>query len=74
MIRRSPPDLDVEIARLLSSWLAVDDALEERMEKHPEITWNEVTRQAIRNKIQMISQQSMVDFVKLNEVKQRQNR
>ena len=29
----------------------VDDALKERMEKHPEINWSEVTRQAIREKI-----------------------
>lgn len=29
----------------------VDDALKERMEKHLEINWSEVTRQAIREKI-----------------------
>jgi len=29
----------------------VDDALKERMEKHPEINWSEVTRQAIEEKI-----------------------
>lgn len=29
----------------------VDDALKERMERHPEINWSEVTRQAIREKI-----------------------
>jgi ribosomal protein L15 len=32
----------------------VDDALKERMEKHPEINWSEVTRQAIRNKIEKL--------------------
>ena len=30
----------------------VDNDLKERMEKHPEINWSEVTRQAIRNKIE----------------------
>ncbi len=30
----------------------VEDDLKERMEKHPEINWSEVTRQAIRNKIE----------------------
>ena len=29
----------------------VDDDLKERMEAHPEINWSEVTRQAIREKI-----------------------
>jgi methylmalonyl-CoA mutase cobalamin-binding subunit len=29
----------------------VDDDLKERMEKHPEINWSEVTRQAIEEKI-----------------------
>ena len=29
----------------------VDDDLKERMEKHPEINWSEVTRQAIAEKI-----------------------
>jgi len=29
----------------------VDDDLKERMEKHPEINWSEVTRQAIGAKI-----------------------
>lgn len=29
----------------------VDEALKERMERHPEINWSEVTRQAIREKI-----------------------
>lgn len=29
----------------------VDDALKERMDRHPEINWSEVTRQAIREKI-----------------------
>ena len=28
-----------------------DDDLKERMEKHPEINWSEVTRQAIEEKI-----------------------
>jgi ribosomal protein L15 len=32
----------------------VDDALKERMEKHPEINWSEVTRQAIRDKIEKL--------------------
>jgi ribosomal protein L15 len=32
----------------------VDDALKERMENHPEINWSEVTRQAIRNKIEKL--------------------
>jgi ribosomal protein L15 len=32
----------------------VDDALKERMEKHPEINWSEVTRQAIRDKIERL--------------------
>jgi hypothetical protein len=32
----------------------VDDALKERMEKRPEINWSEVTRQAIREKIEML--------------------
>lgn len=31
--------------------VSVDDALKERMERHPEINWSEVTRQAIREKI-----------------------
>jgi len=30
----------------------VDEDLKERMERHPEINWSEVTRQAIREKIQ----------------------
>ena len=30
----------------------VDNDLKERMEKHPEINWSEVTRQAIRDKIE----------------------
>lgn len=30
----------------------VDDTLKERMEEHPEINWSEVTRQAIREKIE----------------------
>jgi hypothetical protein len=29
----------------------VDESLKERMEEHPEINWSEVTRQAIREKI-----------------------
>ena len=32
----------------------VDDDLKERMEKHPEINWSEVTRQAIRSKIEKL--------------------
>lgn len=32
----------------------VDDALKERMEKHPEINWSEVTRQAITEKIEAL--------------------
>jgi hypothetical protein len=32
----------------------VDDALKKRMEKHPEINWSEVTRQAIREKIEKL--------------------
>ena len=32
----------------------VDDDLKERTEKHPEINWSEVTRQAIRNKIEKL--------------------
>ena len=32
----------------------VDDDLKERMEKHPEINWSEVTRQAIREKIEAL--------------------
>lgn len=32
----------------------VDDTLKERMEKHPEINWSEVTRQAIRDKIEKL--------------------
>ena len=32
----------------------VDDALKEQMEKHPEINWSEVTRQAIRTKIEKL--------------------
>ncbi len=32
----------------------VDDALKEEMEKHPEINWSEVTRQAIREKIKKL--------------------
>jgi ribosomal protein L15 len=32
----------------------VDDDLKERMEKHPEINWSEVTRQAIREKIEKL--------------------
>ena len=32
----------------------VDDALKERMERHPEINWSEVTRQAIRDKIEKL--------------------
>ncbi len=32
----------------------VDDDLKERMEKHPEINWSEVTRQAITEKIEAL--------------------
>lgn len=32
----------------------VDDDLKERMEAHPEINWSEVTRQAIREKIEAL--------------------
>jgi len=32
----------------------VDDDLKDRMEKHPEINWSEVTRQAIQEKIEAL--------------------
>ena len=32
----------------------VDDDLKARMEEHPEINWSEVTRQAIRQKIEAL--------------------
>ena len=32
----------------------VDDDLKGRMEKHPEINWSEVTRQAIQEKIETL--------------------
>lgn len=32
----------------------VDDVLKERMDKHPEINWSEVTRQAIQEKIETL--------------------
>ncbi|WP_280537332.1 hypothetical protein [Halopenitus sp. POP-27] len=32
----------------------VDDDLKDRMERHPEINWSEVTRQAIREKIETL--------------------
>lgn len=32
----------------------VDEALKERMDRHPEINWSEVTRQAIRGKIEKL--------------------
>ena len=32
----------------------VDDDLKDRMEKHPEINWSEVTRQAIQEKIETL--------------------
>ncbi|MFB6254811.1 MAG: hypothetical protein ABEI06_09380 [Halobacteriaceae archaeon] len=32
----------------------VDEDLKERMEKHPEINWSEVTRQAIHEKIETL--------------------
>jgi hypothetical protein len=31
----------------------VDDDLKERMDKHPEINWSEVTRQAIQEQIEV---------------------
>ena len=34
--------------------LNVDDDLKERMKKHPEINWSEVTRQAIQEKIETL--------------------
>ena len=34
--------------------VSVDDDLKEQMEKHPEINWSEVTRQAIREKIEAL--------------------
>lgn len=32
----------------------VDDDLKDRMERHPEINWSEVTRQAIEDKIEKL--------------------
>ena len=32
----------------------VDNELKDRMEKHPEINWSEVTRQAIQKKIETL--------------------
>ncbi|MCG1003376.1 MULTISPECIES: hypothetical protein [Halobacteriales] len=32
----------------------VDDELKDRMERHPEINWSEVTRQAIQEKIEAL--------------------
>ncbi len=32
----------------------VDDDLKKRMEKHPEINWSEVTRQAIQKKLEAL--------------------
>ena len=32
----------------------IDDELKDRMEKHPEINWSEVTRQAIQEKIEAL--------------------
>ena len=32
----------------------IDDDLKDRMEKHPEINWSEVTRQAIHEKIETL--------------------
>nr|WP_306057430.1 hypothetical protein [Natronococcus sp. AD5] len=32
----------------------MDDDLKKRMEKHPEINWSEVTRQAIQEKIEAL--------------------
>jgi predicted CopG family antitoxin len=34
--------------------VSVDDELKERMAKHPEINWSEVTRQAIQAKIEKL--------------------
>lgn len=34
--------------------VSVDDALKDRMDDHPEINWSEVTRQAIRGKIEQL--------------------
>ncbi|MFC6718799.1 hypothetical protein ACFQGT_15070 [Natrialbaceae archaeon GCM10025810] len=34
--------------------VSVDDDLKDRMEKHPEINWSEVTRQAIREKVKKL--------------------
>lgn len=33
----------------------VDDDLKERMEQHPEINWSEVTRQAIEEKLTVLT-------------------
>ena len=32
----------------------VDDELKDRMERHPEINWSEVTRQAIQEKVETL--------------------
>jgi len=32
----------------------VDDDLKDRMERHPEINWSEVTRQAIQGKVETL--------------------
>lgn len=32
----------------------VDDELKDRMERHPEINWSEVTRQAIQEKVEAL--------------------
>ncbi|MFB1065541.1 hypothetical protein [Natrinema sp. H-ect4] len=32
----------------------VDDDLKDRMERHPEINWSEVTRQAIQEKVETL--------------------
>lgn len=34
--------------------VSVDKGLKERMERHPEINWSEVTRQAIQEKIEQL--------------------
>jgi hypothetical protein len=34
--------------------VTVDDTLKERMERHPEINWSEVTRQAIQEKVEQL--------------------
>ena len=46
----------------------VNDDLKERMEKHPEINWSEVTRQAIQKKIETLEvMDELTDESKLTE-------